>query len=51
MTISGDLKLISTIEYPDEDFQPIPKGDKQRRNLSYTAEALRLLSYLNIHVL
>ncbi len=49
MTISGDLKLISTIEslieyddYPDEDFLPMPEGDKQRRNLSYTTEALRL---------
>lgn len=49
MTISGDLKLISAIEspieydnYPDEDFLPMPEGDKQRRNLSYTTEALRL---------
>ncbi|WP_434688341.1 Uma2 family endonuclease [Pseudanabaena minima] len=42
MTISNDLKLLSTIEYPDEDFEPMPEGDKQRRNLSYTTEALRL---------
>jgi len=28
--------------YPDEDFEPMPEGDKQRRNLSYTTEALRL---------
>jgi len=42
MTISGDHKLISTIESPDEDFEPMPEGDKQRRNLSYTTEALRL---------
>ncbi|CAN1213453.1 hypothetical protein TUMEXPCC7403_24820 [Tumidithrix helvetica PCC 7403] len=42
MTISGDLKLLSTTEYPDEDFEPMPEGDKQRRNLSYTTEALRL---------
>jgi Uma2 family endonuclease len=41
MTISGDLKLISPTE-SDEDFQPMPEGDKQRRNLSYTTEALRL---------
>ncbi len=41
MIISGDLKLISPIE-SDEDFQPMPEGDKQRRNLSYTTEALRL---------
>jgi len=40
--ISNDPKLISTIEYPDEDFEPMPEGDKQRRNLSYTTEALRL---------
>jgi len=41
MIISGDLKLISPVE-SDEDFQPMPEGDKQRRNLSYTTEALRL---------
>jgi Uma2 family endonuclease len=38
--ISNNLKLISTIEYPEEDFEPMPEGDKQRRNLSYTTEAL-----------
>ncbi|MEE3719930.1 Uma2 family endonuclease [Tumidithrix elongata RA019] len=42
MTISGDRKLISNIELPDEDFEPMPEGDKQRRNLSYATEALRL---------
>jgi Uma2 family endonuclease len=42
MIISNDLKPISIIEYPDEDFEPMPEGDKQRRNLSYTTEALRL---------
>jgi Uma2 family endonuclease len=49
MTISGDLNLISISEsaieydnYPDEDFLPMPEGDRQRRNLSYTTEALRL---------
>jgi len=42
MIVSNDLKLISTIEYPEEDFEPMPEGDKQRRNLSYTTEALRL---------
>ncbi|CAN1211226.1 Putative restriction endonuclease domain-containing protein [Tumidithrix helvetica PCC 7403] len=42
MAISDDLKLLSTIELPDEDFEPMPEGDKQRRNLSYTTEALRL---------
>ncbi len=42
MIVSGELKLNSTIEYPDEDFEPMPEGDKQRRNLSYTTEALRL---------
>jgi len=31
-----------TIPYPDEDFEPMPEGDKQRRNLSYTTESLRL---------
>jgi Uma2 family endonuclease len=33
---------ISQITYPEEDFEPMPEGDKQRRNLSYTTEALRL---------
>ncbi|MEE3719916.1 Uma2 family endonuclease [Tumidithrix elongata RA019] len=42
MTISGNQKLISTIESPLEDFEPMPEGDKQRRNLSYATEALRL---------
>lgn len=42
MIISNDLKLISPIEYPEEDFEPMPEGDKQRRNLSYTTEALTL---------
>jgi Uma2 family endonuclease len=42
MTISSDRSLNSTIEIPDEDFEPMPEGDKQRRNLSYTTEALRL---------
>ena len=42
MTISGNCKLITKIELPDEDFEPMPEGDKQRRNLSYTTEALRL---------
>jgi Uma2 family endonuclease len=42
MTISGNRKLISSIELVDEDFEPMPEGDKQRRNLSYTTEALRL---------
>ena len=41
MTISNDRQLLS-VEYPDEDFEPMPEGDKQRRNLSYTTEALRL---------
>jgi Uma2 family endonuclease len=41
MLISGELKLNPTIEY-EEDFEPMPEGDKQRRNLSYTTEALRL---------
>ena len=30
------------IEYPEEDNQPMPEGDRQRRNLSYATEALRL---------
>ncbi len=42
MIVSGELKLNPTIEYPEEDFEPMPEGDKQRRNLSYTTEALRL---------
>jgi len=40
--VSNNLKLISAIEYPEEDFEPMPEGDKQRRSLSYTTEALRL---------
>ncbi len=42
MTISGNRKPISIIESPLEDFEPRQEGDKQRRNLSYTTEALRL---------
>ena len=42
MIIPSDLQQILTIAYPEEDFEPIPEGDKQRRNLSYTTEALRL---------
>jgi Uma2 family endonuclease len=42
MTISGDRKLITRIELPDEDFEPMPEGDIQRRNLSYATEALKL---------
>ncbi|ELS32849.1 MULTISPECIES: Uma2 family endonuclease [Pseudanabaena] len=42
MTISGNRSLNSSIELLDEDFEPMPEGDKQRRNLSYTTEALRL---------
>ncbi len=45
MIISRDLKPISIIDYidyPEENFEPMPEGDKQRRNLSYTTEALRL---------
>ncbi len=41
MTISNDRQLLS-VEYPDENFEPRQEGDKQRRNLSYTTEALRL---------
>ena len=41
MTISSDRQLL-LIEYPDEDFEPMPEGDKQRRNLSYMTEALQL---------
>jgi len=52
MVISRDLKLNPIIEYPEEDFEPMPEGDKQRRNLSYTTEALRLWfeSQQNIYV-
>lgn len=42
MTILGNHKQVSTVELLDEDFEPMPEGDKQRRNLSYTTEALRL---------
>ena len=42
MTISGNRKLITKIELPDEDFEPMPEGDIQRRNLSYATEALKL---------
>jgi Uma2 family endonuclease len=49
MTISGESladascrKLITRIELPDEDFEPMPEGDIQRRNLSYATEALKL---------
>jgi hypothetical protein len=49
MTISGDSltdasrrKVIKTIDSPLEDFEPMPEGDKQRRNLSYATEALKL---------
>ena len=42
MIVSGELKLNPTVEYLEEDFEPMPEGDKQRRNLSYTTEALRL---------
>jgi Uma2 family endonuclease len=42
MTISGNRKLISIIDSPLEDFEPMPEGDKQRRNLSYATEALKL---------
>ena len=49
MTISGESladasrrKLITKIELPDEDFEPMPEGDIQRRNLSYATEALKL---------
>ena len=35
-------KLITKIELPDEDFEPMPEGDIQRRNLSYATEALKL---------
>ncbi len=42
MTISGDHKIIKIIDAPLEDFEPMPEGDKQRRNLSYATEALKL---------
>ena len=42
MTISGERKLITKIELLDEDFEPMPEGDIQRRNLSYATEALKL---------
>ncbi len=49
MTISSDSladtsrrKLIKTLDSPLEDFEPMPEGDKQRRNLSYATEALKL---------
>ena len=42
MTISGDRKPISMIDAPLEDFEPMPEGDKQRRNLSYATEVLKL---------
>jgi Uma2 family endonuclease len=52
MVISHNPQQISTIEYPEEDFEPMPEGDKQRRNLSYTTEALRLwfASQQNVYV-
>lgn len=52
MIISRDPKLATTIEQPEEDFEPMPEGDKQRRNLSYTTEALRLWfeSQQNVYV-
>jgi Uma2 family endonuclease len=42
MTVSSQPKLNPTIEYLEEDFEPMPEGDKQRRNLSYTTESLRV---------
>jgi hypothetical protein len=49
MTISGESladasrrKLITKIELPDEDFDPMPEGDIQRRNLSYATKALKI---------
>ncbi len=42
MTISGNRKLIKIIGAPLEDFEPMPEGDKQRRNLSYATEVLKL---------
>jgi Uma2 family endonuclease len=51
MVIANNLRLVE-IEYPEEDFEPMPEGDKQRRNLSYTTEALRLWfkSQKNVYV-
>jgi Uma2 family endonuclease len=42
MTVSSQSKLNPTIEYLEEDFEPMPEGDKQRQNLSYTTEALKV---------
>ena len=42
MTISGNHKQISTVELLDEDFEPMPEGDKQRRNLSYTTTPVKV---------
>jgi Uma2 family endonuclease len=42
MTVSSQPKLNPTIEYLEEDFEPMPEGDKQRQNLSYTTEALKV---------
>jgi Uma2 family endonuclease len=52
MIISSDLIYLNETEYPDEDFEPMPEGDKQRRNLSYTTEALKLWfqSQTNVYV-
>jgi Uma2 family endonuclease len=58
MIISNNLKnnlQLPELENPDEDFEdfePMPEGDKQRRNLSYTTEALRLWfeSQQNVYV-
>ncbi len=56
MVVSNDLLQIdhklTIIPCPDEDFEPMPEGDKQRRNLSYTTEALRLWfeSQANVYV-
>jgi Uma2 family endonuclease len=49
--LKSSLKL-AELENPDEDFEPMPEGDKQRRNLSYTTEALRLWfeSQQNVYV-
>ena len=41
-TISGDRKLIKTVESSLEDFETRQEGGKQRRNLSYATEALML---------
>ncbi|WP_019501574.1 Uma2 family endonuclease [Pseudanabaena sp. PCC 6802] len=42
MTVSSQPKLNPIIEYLEEDFEPMPEGDKQRRNLSYTTESLKV---------